>query len=305
MTNLTRVRDLAYVHTVATFDDREHPEGVELPSTAPLVSGASFGAFVRLPDSTFAWLSSTAVWDEDGHPWALVRRYRIDADAGGTPPPRPGDRRLNGGGELRITDAIESGLATLRGATHPDSPSGSASSRRNPDAAKRVADRDFPHRLSIACADPRWDFDQIEATAGISAPAPYRGFIRRTDADGIRYAYFGGRTATLRGDAHVTEGLLFEVSGRMKSEPERYPSDGRRFREIGEAMVTDRPGAARRTAQGVPPLTGGEDDPGTRIGRRRRANLCVCACTSPTTRSSPTSSRSSGTSAPLRRSSGS
>ena len=105
----------------------------------------------------------------------------------------------------------------------------------------RIDQRDFRERVAIACADADWESDAAEATAAFPAEGPYRGFIRRSDAGGIRYAYFGGRTASRRGDARVTEGLLFEVSGTMKSEPDGYPSNGRRFREIGEAIVTDSP----------------------------------------------------------------
>lgn len=105
----------------------------------------------------------------------------------------------------------------------------------------RIDERDFRERVAITCADPAWDSPAAEATASFPDEGPYRGFLRRTDADGIRYAYFGGRAASRHGDARVTEGLLFEVSGRLKSDPDRYPSDGRRFREIGEAIVTDSP----------------------------------------------------------------
>ena len=110
----------------------------------------------------------------------------------------------------------------------------------SPDMA-RIDERDFAHRVAITSADPEWDSEAAEATAAMPAEGPYRGFIRRADAGGIRYAYFGGRTASRRGDARVSEGLLFEVSGRLKSDPDRYPSDGRRYREIGEALVTDSP----------------------------------------------------------------
>jgi hypothetical protein len=106
----------------------------------------------------------------------------------------------------------------------------------------RIEERDYAHRVAITAADAEWESDAAEATTAFPAEGPYRGFIRRADADGIRYAYFGGRTASRRGDARVSEGLLFEVSGRLKSDPERYPSDGRRYREIGEALVTDSPG---------------------------------------------------------------
>jgi hypothetical protein len=105
----------------------------------------------------------------------------------------------------------------------------------------RISERDFPHRICIAAADPDWESDAAEATAAPPSEGPYRGFIRRRDAAGIRYAYFGGRTTWREGDAYVSEGLLFEVSGRLAADPDRYPSNGRRFAEIGEAIVTDDP----------------------------------------------------------------
>lgn len=105
----------------------------------------------------------------------------------------------------------------------------------------RLSEREFPFRIGVTCADAAWDAEDAEATAEVPDEGPYRGYIRRTDADGIRYAYVGGRGAYRRGDARVSDGLLFEVSGRLKSDPVRYPSDSRQFQEIGEVTVTDSP----------------------------------------------------------------
>ncbi|MDL5351505.1 hypothetical protein [Microbacterium sp. zg-YB36] len=106
-----RVRDLMFPASVATFD--EHPDGVILTTTAPPTDAATFTAFARFPDGRFAWLSSTAVWGRGGHPWAVVRRLHIDADAPAHPPAHPEDPRLSGGGELTVTDDLAAGRDTL------------------------------------------------------------------------------------------------------------------------------------------------------------------------------------------------
>lgn len=105
--------------------------------------------------------------------------------------------------------------------------------------SQRLTDRDFAHRVSLVCVDPRWESAQIAATDPLPPTGPFSGFVRREDEGGVHYAYFGGRSAWSEGDAHVTEGYLFAVSARHSRAPNRYPSDGGEYRAIGEAMVTD------------------------------------------------------------------
>ncbi|MFT4214681.1 MAG: hypothetical protein QM622_07895 [Microbacterium sp.] len=107
---MTPVSALAFDAAIVTFDDRGNPRGLELAATRPLTAALSYTAYVRYPDGRFAWLSSSAVWAWDGHPWALVRRY----DATAEEPARPaGPAMLVGGGEMRITDDLDAGLHTL------------------------------------------------------------------------------------------------------------------------------------------------------------------------------------------------
>ena len=111
------------------------------------------------------------------------------------------------------------------------------------DVVARLSEREFPYRVGHSpCADAAWESEGGRGDRRLPrAGAPTAASSARTGGDGIRYAYFGGRKASPRADGRVTEGLLFEVSGRLTSDPDRFPSDGRRFRELGEAIVTDAP----------------------------------------------------------------
>ncbi|GAA2010344.1 hypothetical protein [Microbacterium ulmi] len=105
----------------------------------------------------------------------------------------------------------------------------------------RLRDREFPHRLAIAAADETWQSADVASTDPVPGDGPFSGFLRREDAEGVRYAYFGGRTAWVQDSGRVTEGYLFEVSPDLRSAPRGYPSNGRTFRARGEAIATDSP----------------------------------------------------------------
>lgn len=110
---MTRVADLDFTHTVVTFDDPAHPSGLVLGATHPLTDAPAYTAYVRWPDGGLAWLTSIAVWPMDGHPWAVVNRFDVDADDDAVPALSPGSRERRGGGEMRVTDDLEAGRRTL------------------------------------------------------------------------------------------------------------------------------------------------------------------------------------------------
>lgn len=101
--------------------------------------------------------------------------------------------------------------------------------------------REFAHRLVVVTTDPRWTTDDAAATAPVRAGEDYRGYVRIADGSGFRYAFVGGRQHWIDGAAPVSGGLLFEVSPRLRIDPRAFPSDGARFREIGEVAVANDP----------------------------------------------------------------
>lgn len=102
--------------------------------------------------------------------------------------------------------------------------------------------RPFPHRLVIVAMDPAWASVDVAATRPVTSGEVFRGFIRIGCGDDARYGYVAGRIQWLRDGSPVSEGLLFQVSPSLRAEPTSYPSDGRRFREVGEVAVTGDPG---------------------------------------------------------------
>lgn len=147
---MTSVSDLDFDATVVTFDDPAHPGGLVLAATHALTGAPAYAGYVRYPDGGFAWLSATAVWGMDGHPWALVHRHAVHADE----PARPGGPAAAcSGGEMRITDDLEAGLHTL-------------DPRRRPRRPRRLATTGVPS-ASPAAAD--W---QLLVEDGIDDDAP-------------------------------------------------------------------------------------------------------------------------------------
>ncbi|MEU1971205.1 hypothetical protein ABZ477_06105 [Microbacterium sp. NPDC019599] len=118
---MTRIAELDFSHSVVTFDDPEHPSGLGIPTTQPL-QGDPFEAFARLGPDRYAWLTATAVWGENEHPWALVRRYDVDGDSDAHVPSRLPDPRLRLSGEIVVTDDLEAGRAARSPGSAPRRP---------------------------------------------------------------------------------------------------------------------------------------------------------------------------------------
>ena len=101
--------------------------------------------------------------------------------------------------------------------------------------------RPFAHRLVMVAMDPAWTSVGVAATRPVTSGEVFRGFIRIGCGDDARYGYVAGRIQWLRDGSPVSAGILFQVSPSLRTEPTSYPSDGRRFREVGEAAVTADP----------------------------------------------------------------
>lgn len=103
----------------------------------------------------------------------------------------------------------------------------------------RVDAREFAHTVSLAASAPEWRAERLPATSPVRAGEPYRGFVRLDAAGGARFGYVASRSFWTDDGEPVAEGLLYEVSPGLRLEPQRFPSNGRRFREVGEAMITN------------------------------------------------------------------
>lgn len=103
----------------------------------------------------------------------------------------------------------------------------------------RVDAREFAHAVSLAASAPEWRAQRLPATSPVRAGEPYRGFVRLDSDDGPRFGYVASRSFWTDDGEPVAEGLLYEVSPGLRGEPQGFPSNGRRFREIGEAMITN------------------------------------------------------------------
>ena len=101
--------------------------------------------------------------------------------------------------------------------------------------------RPFPYRLVVVTVDPMWTSVDAAATGPVTVGEVFRGFIRLGSGDDARYGYVAGRDHWVRDGLPVSGGILFQVSPSLRAEPTSYPSNGRRFREVGEVAVANDP----------------------------------------------------------------
>lgn len=101
--------------------------------------------------------------------------------------------------------------------------------------------RPFPHRLVVVTMDPAWTAVDAAATHPVTAGEVFRGFIRVGSGDDARYGYVAGRDQWERDGSPVCAGILFQVSPSLRIEPTSHPSNGRRYREVGEVAVANDP----------------------------------------------------------------
>lgn len=106
---------------------------------------------------------------------------------------------------------------------------------------KPLESRAFPHAVVVVTMDPRWTSLDAAATRAVEPGEDYRGYIRLADGADVRYAFVGGRSHWVDEGRPVAAGLLYEVSPRLRRDPRSFPSDGARFREVGEVAVANDP----------------------------------------------------------------
>jgi len=111
--------------------------------------------------------------------------------------------------------------------------------RIDTERVKPLHTRDFPHRLVVVTMDSLWTTREAHATIPVAPAEDYRGYIRISDGADFRYAFVGGRQHWIDEDRPVAAGILYEVSANLRGGPQSFPSDGARFREIGEAAVAN------------------------------------------------------------------
>lgn len=104
-----------------------------------------------------------------------------------------------------------------------------------------VERRRFNSPIVVVTMDPLWTAPRAAATAPVIAGRAFRGYIRIATGEGFRYGFVAGRGHWDDVHGPVSDGLLFEVSPRHRIDPRSYPSDGSRFREIGEVAVANDP----------------------------------------------------------------